>query len=264
MPGYRFSPVYPTREHERAAERIARFFSRHERVEAVLLTGSCARGKASRDSCLDMAVLIPPDLPEAARSRLEVAWEVEHSSQPIYAELKAMGLYSQVEVSFTEGRFHPEGHGYTTGPDEFELEIGNLLVYSVPLWERGDAYRRLKQTWLPYYSEELREERLGMVRRFFYNNLDHIPPYIGRGLYFQSFNRLYHALGEFLQALFISRAVYPIAYDKWIKEQIVDILELPDLYAELPRLLEIRHFESDEIVQKAARLRELFDDTIPG
>jgi hypothetical protein len=103
-----------------------------------------------------------------------------------------------------------------------------------------------------------------MVRRYCLNNLDHIPPYVGRGLYFQAFNRLYHALGEFLQALFIHRRVYPIAYDKWVREQIVDILGLPDLYPQLVHLLEIQSFESDEMIGKATQLRRLWDEYLPG
>ncbi len=96
-----------------------------------------------------------------------------------------------------------------------------------------------------------------MVLRYCFNNLDHIPPYVDRGLYFQSFNRLYDAFGEFLQALFIARRKYPIAYDKWIREQVEEILELPDLYPHLPRLLEIQHFESTQIAAKAEDLRGL-------
>ena len=76
----------------------------------------------------------------------------------------------------------------------------------------------------------------------------------------QSFNRLYDAFREFLQTLFISRRTYPIAYDKWIREQVEEILGLPDLYQRLPRLLEISHFESDEIAQKAKELRGLLED----
>ena len=257
MAAYSFSSAYPTPQHARAAERVTRFFSGQAGVEAVLLTCSCARGKASRDSCLDLAVLLPDE-----RARLEAAWKDEFTSHPAYAEVKAVGLYSQVEVDIRDGQFHPEGHGYTSGPDSFELEIGNLLAYSVPLWEGGATYRRLQQAWLPYYGQDLRLQRLNMVRGFFYNNLDHIPPYIGRGLYFQAFSRFYHALGEFLQALFISRATYPIAYDKWVREQVVEILGLPELYQDLPGLLEIAHFESDEITHKALRLRELFDGYI--
>jgi ADP-heptose:LPS heptosyltransferase len=76
-------------------------------------------------------------------------------------------------------------------------------------------------------------------------------------LYFQAFHRLYDAFREFLQALFISRRTYPIAYDKWVREQIEEILEMPELYQQLPRLLEIEHFESQEISHKARELNRL-------
>ena len=102
-----------------------------------------------------------------------------------------------------------------------------------------------------------------MVRKYCLNNLDHIPLYIDRGLHFQCFNRFYDAFREFLQALFIAQRTYPIAYDKWIQEQIVDILGLPELYNQLLRLFEIRNFESREILDKANILRDLLDEYAP-
>ena len=84
-----------------------------------------------------------------------------------------------------------------------------------------------------------------------------MPGYVERGLYFQAFHRLYQAFQEFLQALFISRRVYPIAYDKWVQEQIADILAMPELYRQLVKLLEISHFEGDEIARNAAALKAL-------
>jgi hypothetical protein len=76
-------------------------------------------------------------------------------------------------------------------------------------------------------------------------DLDHVPFFVGRGLYFQAFDRLYKAFQEFLQALFIARRVYPIAYNKWIHEQVAVRLGLPELYAQLPKILEITRLESD-------------------
>lgn len=96
------------------------------------------------------------------------------------------------------------------------------------------------------------------------NNLHHIPLYVERGLYFQSFDRLYNPFQEFLQALFIARRTYPIAYNKWIREQVEEILGLPELYAQLPRLLEIRHFESREIAEKAVTLERLLEAYAPA
>ena len=173
--------------------------------------------------------------------------------------MRGVGAFSQVDLDIVDGIFMPRPRGWTDGPDAFELEIGNTLAYSAPLWTSGDRLARLQAQWLPYYAEALRTARLADARRFCLNNLEHIPLYVRRGLYFQSFHRLYDALREFLQALFISRRVYPIAYDKWIKEQTVDILELPELYAQLTSLLEIRHFESGEIAQKATLLRSLVE-----
>ncbi len=57
---------------------------------------------------------------------------------------------------------------------------------------------------------------LSKTMKFARNNLNHIPPYSQRGLYFQCLKRLHHALEETLQALFIAARCYPIAYDKWI------------------------------------------------
>ncbi len=102
------------------------------------------------------------------------------------------------------------------------------------------------------------------MRWFCLNNLHHIPLYIERGLYFQSFDRLYNAYLEFLQALFIARRTYPIAYNKWIHEQVVEILDLPELYEQLPRLFEIKQFESGEIADKAKTLEDLLEKYAPS
>ena len=48
---------FPTGLHKKVAERLTSFFSTIDETEAVLLTCSCARGMATKDSCLDIAVL---------------------------------------------------------------------------------------------------------------------------------------------------------------------------------------------------------------
>ena len=64
--------------------------------------------------------------------------------------------------------------------------------------------------------------------------------------------------------LFISRRTYPIAYNKWIHEQIVDILRLPDVYRQLSHLFEIKHFESREMLEKAQQVEHLLERYAPG
>jgi hypothetical protein len=70
---------------------------------------------------------------------------------------------------------------------------------------------------------------------------------------------LYKAFQEFLQALFVARRTYPLAYNKWIREQVTEWLSLPDLYQELPPILSVRRMESAEIGEKADALRVLLE-----
>ena len=243
--------------HEKAAHEVTTFFSKFDEVKAVLLTCSCARGKASKDSCLDIAILLPPELEVKKKTEMVTSWNKEHSENKFYRIFREVGKYSHIDLEFIDGNFNEGYHCWTSGPDEFELELGNYIAYSKPLFKRDGYYDQLRYTWLPYYNDSQRQRRLNMVKEYCCNNLHHIPLYVERELYFQSFNRLYHAIGEFLQALFISKRIYPIAYDKWIREQLCDILKLPDLYNELVNLMEYHTFESSEHKTKAERLESL-------
>ncbi len=251
--------TYPTEEHETAANAIVEFFKSNYKIDAVLLVNSCARGKATRDSCLDIITLAKPDPSRSQFNELEAGWIDFEKSSPAIRALYGAGKYSVVHPDFISGVFHPREQDEAAGPDDFEVQIGNFLAYSVPLWQGSDYYLELQQEWLPYYNDELRQKRLEQVRWFCLNNLHHIPLYIERKLYFQSFDRLYNSYQEFLQALFIARRTYPIAYNKWIREQVEEILGLPELYAQLTHLLEIQNFESNEIADKAKELEELLD-----
>jgi hypothetical protein len=255
--------AYPSPEHKEAAEAILEFMTTTFQLEAVLLVNSCARGQATRDSCLDIVVLARPEILQTERNSWEKEWTSFNGTDPVIQRLKTVGRYSVVHLDFTDGVFESEERDEAAGPDSFELEVGNFLAYSFTLWQGSDYLAHLKQQWLPYYTEHLRQQRLQMVRFYCLNNLHHIPGYIDRGLYFQAFDRLYNAYQEFLQALFIARRTYPLAYNKWIQEQIVDILELPDLYSQLSHLFEIKQFESSEILAKAQEVEALLERYAP-
>lgn len=256
--------TYPTPQHQAAAEAITEHYTATYPIDAVLLVNSCARGKATRDSCLDIVVLARPERLQAPLSTLAAEWERLEQADQTLAALKKVGKYSVVHPDFIDGVFAPQERDEAAGPDDFELGVGNFLAYSVPLWQGSDYFDRLQRQWLPYYDDDLRRQRLNMVRHYCLNNLHHIPLYIERGLYFQSFDRLYNAYREFLQALFIARRTYPIAYNKWIREQIEEILGLPDLYRQLTHLFEIRQFESSEIAYKAREVEQLLDSYAPA
>lgn len=257
---FNLHPTYPTPEHKDAALAIVDFFRAQPVAEAVLLVNSCARGKATRDSCLDIVVLVSPEKKTSFGAIMELSWLEYYHGDEVFKSLLTAGAYAEVHLDIVDGQYNPQPRDWTGGPDSFEVEIGNHLAYSVLLWERGNYLQHLKDRWLPYYNEDLREGRLALVRKFCLNNLRHIELFVPRGLYFQSFDRLYNAFKEFLQALFITRRTYPIAYDKWIREQIVDILKMPELYNQMVDLLGVCPFEGVTIAQKARQLESLLEE----
>lgn len=251
---------YPTPHHQAAAEAIAQFFSETPDADAVLLVNSCARGKAVPDSCLDIAVLLSPEASAPERGWLEDRWRAFSETSPVLERLRGAGRFSYLHLDFFDGVFEPTVWGDGGGPDGFELEIGNRLNYAVPLSCRGTYLQALQARWLPYYDEDLRNSRLNMVVSACANDLNHVPWFAGRGLHFASFDRLYRALQVYLQALFISRRTYPIAYNKWIREQVVEILGLPDLYPALQSVLQVPGLSGGALEQNARALGALLDD----
>ena len=250
--------AYPTALHERAAEAITEFFAGRPETHAVLLTNSCARGTATPDSCLDMQVFVAPD----AVAGTEEEWRRFASESSAVTGLADAGRFSDLHLDVWDGVVTP-GVIDEEGLDEFELSVGNLFVYSVPLFLRGSRFAELGAQWLPFYDEELRRERLQTARWFVLdNNLARIPWFVDRHLYFQAFDRFYRAFQGFLLALHVSRSTYPLAYNKWIREQVAGNLGLPELYERLPPLFELNRFESRALERKAKDLRSLVDDYV--
>jgi len=186
-------------------------------------------------------------------------WQEFIATQPLIHRFRSTGRFTQVHLDVFDGRMVPTVWDDGGGPDYFEVEIGNRLAYASPLHEAGAYYRQLQSQWLPYYGEDLRLSRLLMVREACARDLEAIHFYLNRGLYFQAFDRLYKAFQEFLQALFVARRTYPLAYNKWIHEQVADWLGLPKLYEELPLILSVRNIESPELGEKAGALRTLLE-----
>ena len=258
---------FPTRLHQQVAEAVVEWH-RDSPAEAVLLVNSCARGTATAESDVDVAILVSPDLPVADRQAMEAAWGRRYRSGPLFREFEKNGRFARVHLDIFDGRWEPARWDDGGGPDAFEIEVGNRVTHAVPLWEGGAAFAELRSRWLPYYGDDLRAERLPMVIEACRRDLERIPYGVRRGLYFYSFGRLYNAFQESLQAVFICRRVYPIAYDKWIREQVGGWLGLPDLYHELPPVLQIAHLESDELQAKAELLDALLErwtaEDLPG
>jgi hypothetical protein len=249
---------YPSPQHAAAAAAAVEFVAALPDAEAVSLVGSCARRADAND--LDLSVLVPD---AAAGARVEQAFAEFAATSPLLAELAAVGPFVEVDLGAITGEFGPGPRGWTTGPDDFELAVGNELAYAVPLWERDGRLGELRACWLPYYDDDLRATRLADARRYVVNDLDHVPLMVRRDEPFHAFHRLYLAFQGFLQALFIARRTYPIAYDKWIREQVEDILGLPGLYRRLPGIVGVEELRLPAVAAAAENLRALLEEWAP-
>ncbi len=246
--------TYPSLAHQEAARAVVTHFQQMIDTEAVLLVNSCAHGRATIDSSLDMIVYIDSDALTSNCQQLKDRWLDFYQTDNRFVELHQVGRFADVHLDMVDGRYTPRERTLDDGVDNFELELGNHLAYSVILWERRDYARQLRRLWLPYYSELLRQTRLVQVKNAFHYHLDHIALYARQGFYFAAFDRLYTSFKLFMQALFIARRTYPLAYNKWIREQIEELLGLPELYRLLPGLLEVRPFDSGVVTGRAQEL----------
>jgi predicted nucleotidyltransferase len=250
---------FPSSIHQQAAETVVGFFSNDSQTHAVLLVNSCARGKAVAESDLDIAILVDPATSNGDRQSLERQWQACYAARPVFRQLEQLSRFACVHLDLFDGCWRADRWDDGGGPDCFEIEIGNRVAYAVPLWERTSAFADLRAKWLPYYGEPLRQERLLMVKEACRINIARLQVSIGRSQYFYAFDRLQHAFQEFLQAVFIAHRVYPIAYNKWIREQVEGWLELRALYTELAAIFQVRRLESNELLEKAESLSRLLD-----
>jgi len=255
-----FEPSFPTSLHQDAADLVSDYFLTIPNVDTALVVNSCARGQAVPESDLDFAILVNPGTTPGEIKNIETAWQIYSETQPTLLKYKQSGQFAHLHLDIIDGNYMPTILEIGVASDFFEIEIGNQICYSAPMARAGPYFQELQNKWLPYYNEELRLQRFAMTRNACEYDLNHIPLFVDRGLYFQAFDILCKAFQEYLQTLFIANKTYPIAYNKWIKEQVIKWLNKPDLYPKLSPILSVSNIESNEINDKAKMLRGLLDN----
>lgn len=250
---------FPTELHYHSAELVRDYFLAVPNVDTVLVVNSCARGKAVPESDLDFAILVKPGTTAAEIKNLEHAWQIYSEKQPSLLKYKQLSQFAHLHLDIIDGNYRPTNVKNGEPIDYFEVEIGNQICYSAPFNNEGFYFQQLQKKWLPYYDEELRLHRIQTTTEACRYDLEHILLCVKRELFFQAFHKLNEAFQKYLQALFIANKTYPIAYNKWIKEQVVKWLNKPDLYPKLPPILSIRDIESDQINERAEMLYELLN-----
>lgn len=252
--------IFPTELHKHAIEIIKGYFVEQQNIDTILLVNSLARGKGVPESDIDIAVLASQAVPDTEIAQLNNIWLGFLNADSTLNQYKNSNRFAQIHLDIIDGIFEPAIWEDGGGIDFFEVEIGNRLLYSLPLAGEGEHFKKLKLKWLPYYDATLQTERLKLSKLACLYELDHIPVLVKRGLHFHAFDRLYLAFQKFLQTLFIKHKTYPIAYNKWIKEQVVEILNLPELYNELTNIISVNKIESDEVIRKAEGLNKFLQE----
>ena len=248
---------FPTKLHHDAAETANEHFRNISDVDTVLIVNSCARGQAVADSDLDVAILVSPGTSDNEMKKMLASWQSYSANAPAILNFRQSSPFAHIHLDIIDGKYTPGIIDAGEPIDYFEVEIGNQIHYSAPMGNTGSYFQELKQRWLPYYDDDVRLGRLGKVKNACNYDLDHIPFLIKRELYFHAFYILTEAFRKYLQAIFMTNKVYPISYNKWIKEQVVKWLNKPGLYPKLSPILSVSTIESNEISEKGIMLREL-------
>jgi predicted nucleotidyltransferase len=246
---------FPTQHHADVANKVTEYVRRIDGVDTILVVNSCARGQAVVESDLDMAILMSRPINADV---LEAEWQAHIPTDTTLKEFCDRSPFSAIHLDFFDGTFVAPIWDDGGGPDDFEIEIGNRVAYSEPLGECGVVFSQLQETWLPYYTTQLSNSRLQMAIRACRNDLEFVPFYVSRRLFLQAFDRLYKAFREYLQALFIAHQTYPLAYNKWLEEQL-GWIGRPELFSLLLDILSVPKLKSADVNFKAATLREMVD-----
>ena len=254
------TPLFPTTLHSDVADIAAGYFFDLDITDTVLIVNSCARGHAVAESDLDIAVLAKENVTDAEIAEATKKW-IEYSSvHQVIMKYRSSNRFRHLHLDIINGNYQPGLIEASEPIDFFEVEIGNQVCYAAPVNSSGDHFKKLQQKWLPYYDESLRFERLKNIINACCYDIDHIPFLIKRGLYFHALYILHKAFEEFLQALFLANKTYPLAYNKWIKYQVAELLNKPELYSQLSPILSIENIESNEMNEKAKMLQALLND----
>jgi len=246
--------------------KFVNYFKDYPGVYAIVLTGSLAREKAVKGSCIDLFIFLSPkhlrSLASTINSRIEAYSRL--GGQIVYYKGEAIegGIEFgdvRVDVGFTDGRFNRRHeHSFDITRDDFETTVGNLLVYSVPLFQKGTQFQQLKQKYLPFYDDALRGIRLKGTAEEFDYKIWKTRWLAERMEYIAALDALLEAQRIFLQHLFIKQRKYPIDYVKWLREQCTRILAVPELYQDITRIVDGIKLTKKGIFEKSNLLEKLF------
>lgn len=253
--------LFPNDRYRAVLKNMVQYFEVYPGIFAIVLTGSLARGKAVRGSCIDLFVFVEREQFEKLNIKSREKAYASMGGKICYynGEVEGGIMFGdvRVDIGFTYGEFQVGHNPFDVVRDEFETTIGNLFVHCVPLFQKSTKYQRLKSKYLPYYSDTLRRERLDGTNEEFYYKTWKTRWLASRGEYFSALETLLEARRIFLQHLFIKERKYPIDYTKWLKEQCETILGMQELYPKLVTLVDGIKLSKRGIAERTTILEQI-------
>ncbi len=122
-------PRFPTALHQQVAELARDFFIGQKSVDTLLIVNSCARGHATPDSDLDLAVLMDISASPQMIQELEAAWLAFRTGQAVIHEFEESGRFTRLHLDLYNKWIREQVEGW--------LALGDLyrelpLIISVP------------------------------------------------------------------------------------------------------------------------------------
>jgi predicted nucleotidyltransferase len=220
-------------------------------VRAAVLCCSLAAGYGDEDSDLDFAFIAESDRIEAVKGRFETLQEALNREHDMWCD-----------IDVTDGEFKPGEMGWSD-VDRFELEVGNIVVYSMPIFDRDGSLAEIRKRWLPYYSEDLAERRAKRFAKLTTNHVVQGLKSARRGHGFDSMDRLYTGIQTLIAGLYVHRRVYPVDYLKRLELHLERHLGMGELGRDLRFLFDVGELETKRLERSLHRLNDLALTLLP-
>src|SRR5436190_17124654 len=100
-------PIFPTLLHQDAAMAAAQYFLNIENVDSILVVNSCARGLATPESDLDMAILVKPGTTADDMKVIERAWQTYARSNEAISSYRQSNQFAHLHLDIIDGNYVP-------------------------------------------------------------------------------------------------------------------------------------------------------------
>src|SRR6188768_1338402 len=100
-------PIFPTIKHKDAADVVEQYFLKIANVDSILVMNSCARGLATPESDLDMAILVKPGTTADDMKAIGDAWQTYSSSNEAILKYRQSNQFAHLHLDIINGNYVP-------------------------------------------------------------------------------------------------------------------------------------------------------------